>query len=173
MKKVFIASAIAMAMSAGSAMAANQQAEVQFLGVVTEKTCDITPDVNGNTTNLVQLGTVGKGETGQWIDFALKAKNPADAGCTSLTNTNTATVVFQGALDTSGLTNTSGSATDATVALKTKNAKADQDIKQNMNSVDFEANKIVNEGYKFQAQLTGGQVAGTFESALAYAVTYK
>ncbi|HCU1619356.1 TPA: fimbrial protein [Escherichia coli] len=173
MKKLFIASAIAMTMAAGSAMAANQQAEVQFLGVVTEKTCDITPDVNGNATSVVQLGTVGKGETGQWIDFALKAKNPADAGCAALTNTDMATVVFQGPLDASGLTNTSGSATDATVALKTTNAKTNQDIKQNMSSVDFVADKIVNEGYKFQAQLTGGQVAGTFESALAYAVSYK
>lgn len=175
MKKVILASAIAMTMASGSAMAADQQGEVQFLGVVTEKTCDISPDVNGTTTAVVQLGTVGKTEQGNWIDFALKAKNPADAGCTALTNNDTATVVFMGPLSATGLENASGSATDASVALKTVNAKdsATQEINQSKSAIDFEANKIVTEGYKFQAQLTGGQVAGTFESSLAYAVSYK
>lgn len=73
MKKVFIASAIAMSMAAGSAMA-SQQADIQFLGVVTETTCDITSSVDGNVTDVVQLGTIAKGAQGQEKDIVLKAK---------------------------------------------------------------------------------------------------
>ncbi|CAD6106152.1 fimbrial protein [Escherichia coli] len=177
MKKVFIASAIAMAMASGSA-AANQQAEVQFLGVVTEVTCDITPSVNGNTSSVVQLGTIQKGQSGQWVDFALKAKDPAAAGCAGLTGANkVATVVFQGPLGDKGLENTSGTATDATVSLKTVNAKdtAEQTINKTTNSINFAAEKILSDGYQFKAQLNSDNVtgtAGTFDSALAYAVVY-
>ncbi|EFA3718433.1 TPA: hypothetical protein OBQ40_003318 [Escherichia coli] len=67
MKKLMIASAIAMAMTVGSAMAADlgsQQKEIQFLGTVSEVTCDISAVVDGAVDNVVQLGTVKKGEMG-------------------------------------------------------------------------------------------------------------
>lgn len=177
MKKVFIASAIAMAMTAGTAMA-SQQAEIRFHGVVTEKTCDIAPEVNGNATSVVQLGTVTKGSDGEWKDFVLKAANPNDAGCTALTNTDTATISFMGALDNDGLSNDSGSATGAYAAVKAVNAKATStaEIKKTNSSVEFDASKVTGDGFQFQAQLkaSGANVtAGTYESALSYAVSYK
>ncbi|ENA9683519.1 hypothetical protein ACWAT1_004295 [Escherichia coli] len=176
MKKVFIASAIAMSMAAGSAMAANQQSEVQFLGTVTEVTCDITPSVNGNAHNVVQLGTVEKGKPGTPVDFALVAKDATQAGCAGFTDQNVATIVLQGALGDAGLNNTNGSATGAHVELKTLNGKdtAEQEIKKGSNTVKFPAKTILTDGYKFQAKLVSEATgtAGTFDSALAYAVTY-
>ncbi|EFD5296533.1 fimbrial protein [Escherichia coli] len=172
MKKVFIASAIAMSMAAGSAMA-SQQGEIQFLGVVTDTTCDITSSVDGNVTNVVQLGSITKGAQGQEKDIVLKAKDAA--ACTSI-NGKTATIKFVGDLVDNGLNNTNGSAQKATVTLKTVNGKgtAEQVVKKGSNSVTFDADKATGDGYKFKAQLVSDSTgtAGTFESALAYAVTY-
>ncbi|EAB8636065.1 hypothetical protein XS28_22885 [Salmonella enterica subsp. enterica] len=174
MKKLFIASAIAMTMAAGSAMAANQQAEVQFLGVVTNVTCDVNANVNGNTTNTVQLGTVSVGEPGQPVEFALKAADPTAPACQSLSDQQTATVVWQGPFIAEGLSNASGTAGDAKMTLETVNAKttAVQQLNSAKTSVDFEANKIT-DGMKFKAALKGGNDVGTFVSAAAYAVSYK
>ena len=173
MKKVFIASAIAMSMAAGSAMA-SQQADIQFLGVVTETTCDITSTVDGNVNSVVQLGTVQKGQEGQDKNIVLKAKDAAT--CTGLTG-KTATIQFVGDLGDNGLNNTNGSAKNATVKLKTVNGKDTlvQEVKKGSNSVTFDAEKVTTDGYQFKAKLvsaTNGCTAGTFDSALAYAVTY-
>lgn len=173
MKKVFIASAIAMSMAAGSAMA-SQQAEIQFLGVVTETTCDITSTVDGNVNNVVQLGTIQKGQQGQDKNIVLKAKDAT--ACTGLTG-KVATIQFVGDLGDNGLNNTNGSAKNATVTLKTVNGKdtTEQEVKKGSNSVTFDAEKVTTDGYQFKAKLvsaTNGGTAGTFDSALAYAVTY-
>lgn len=173
MKKVFIASAIAMSMAAGSAMA-SQQAEIQFLGVVTETTCDITSTVDGNVNNVVQLGTIQKGQQGQDKNIVLKAKDAT--ACTGLTG-KVATIQFVGDLGDNGLNNTNGSAKNATVTLKTVNGKdtTEQEVKKGSNSVTFDADKVTTDGYQFKAKLvsaTNGGTAGTFDSALAYAVTY-
>ncbi|HGB9752373.1 TPA: fimbrial protein [Escherichia coli] len=172
MKKVFIASAIAMSMAAGSAMA-SQQAEIQFLGVVTETTCDITSSVDGNVSDVVQLGTVQKGQSGQEKNIVLKAKDTTT--CTGLAG-KTATIQFVGDLGDKGLNNTNGTAQDATVELKTANGKTNavQEVKKGSNSVEFEADKVSTDGYQFKAKLVSASTgtAGTFDSALAYAVTY-
>ncbi|EKJ5521418.1 hypothetical protein PJL89_003069 [Escherichia coli] len=178
MKKLMIASTIAMTMAAGSAMAAtnvgNQQNEIQFLGVVTEVTCDLDAVVDGAVNNVVQLGTVKKGEDGQEKNIVLKAKQGTT--CSGLDN-KTATIAFRGPLGTNGLENANGTAKGATVALVAKNSKtADQSITKNLNNIDFQADKVNTEGYKLTAQLKSDAAtgtAGTFESALAYAVTYQ
>ncbi|EIQ9201871.1 hypothetical protein LV681_004915 [Escherichia coli] len=178
MKKLMIASAIAMTMAAGSAMAAtdmgNQQNQIQFLGTVTEVTCDIDAVVDGAVNNIVQLGTIKKGEEGQEKNITLKAK--AGTTCAGL-DTKTATIAFRGPLGTDGLENANGTAKGATVALVAKNAtQPDQSINKDRSKIDFQADKVNNEGYKLTAQLksnTATGTAGTFESALAYAVTYQ
>ncbi|EIM8776668.1 fimbrial protein [Salmonella enterica] len=177
MKKLMIASAIAMTMTAGSAMAADQQSEVQFFGVVTSVTCDIDSSVNSNATNIVQLGSVAVGAEGAPVDFSLKAQDPNGAGCKALAG-RTATIAFLGALGDNGLENGTGTATKAHVALKTLNGKttAEQEIKKGSSSVEFEGDKLISgEGYQFQAKLVSesGGTEGTFDSALAYAVIYK
>ncbi|EOC6713705.1 hypothetical protein ACI6NS_004794 [Escherichia coli] len=177
MKKLMIASAIAMAMTAGSAVAdtmGNQQNEIQFLGVVTEITCDLDAVVDGVTNNVVQLGTVKKGEDGQEKNIVLKAKQGTT--CSGLDN-KTATIAFRGSLGANGLENTNGTAKGATVALVAKNSQTpDQSITKNLNHVTFQADKVNTEGYKFTARLKSDAATGTagsFDSALAYAMTYQ
>lgn len=177
MKKLMIASAIAMTMAAGSAMAAGQQSEVQFLGLVTSVTCDISSSVNGNATNIVQLGSTSAGNSATPVNFTLKAQDPTASGCTAL-GTKTATITFQGPLGVNGLENGAGNATNAYVELKTLNGKTnpEQAIKKGSNSVVFEGSKLISGGgYQFQAKLVSGAGGseGTFDSALAYAVTYQ
>ena len=170
MKKLIIASAIAMAMTAGSAMAF--QGDVQFFGNVTAATCDVTPEVGGNVSSMVQLGTVSISGTGNEIPLVFKAKNATGGDCQTLTG-KTATVSWNGPLTEQGIANQGGIAKDAYVILTSTNAKNDKAITKNGNAVDFDADKVNGDGFAFKAQLKGGTVAGDFQSAAAYAVTYQ
>lgn len=72
MKKLMIASAIAMTMAAGNAMASS--GDVQFFGNVTEVTCDVTPEVGGAVTDMIQLGTVTKNGKGKRSTLRLRLR---------------------------------------------------------------------------------------------------
>ncbi|HCP1359050.1 TPA: fimbrial protein [Escherichia coli] len=170
MKKLMIASAIAMTMAAGSAMAS--QGDVQFFGNVTANTCDVTVEVGGNVVNMIQLGTVSTNGTGDEIPLVFKATNAQGGDCQSLGG-KTATVAWAGPLTDKGIANSGGLANDAYVILTSTNAKSDQAVTKDDNSVDFEADKVVNDGLAFKAQLKGGTTPGEFKSAAAYAVTYQ
>lgn len=170
MKKLMVASAIAMSLMAGSAMAS--QGDVQFFGNVTANTCDVTPEVNGNVTDMIQLGTVSVGGTGDEIPLVFKATNANGGDCQSLTG-KTATVAWGGPLTDQGIANQGGLADDAYVILTSTNAKSDQAVTKDGNAVDFEADKVIADGLAFKAQLQGGSTPGDFRSAAAYAVTYQ
>lgn len=182
MKKLMIASAIAMTMTAGSAMAS--QGDVQFFGTVTAKTCDLVVDQGGAVVNMIQLGTVNNGGTGSGNDigeektFALK---PAvGANCSNITTANMAW--SSPAMTVNGIGNQSGKATDAHVKLVAVNStgkvqtdtNADKVIKKDQNTVDYTitGTGLADEGFKFKAQLVGGTVAGDFNTAAAYSVAY-
>lgn len=182
MKKLMIASAIAMTMAAGSAMAA--QGDVQFFGTVTAKTCDLVVDQEGAVVNMIQLGSVTNGgslagtDVGAEKTFTLKPK--AGAGCSSITTANMAW--DSPAMAANGIGNQSGKATDARVKLVAVNStgkvqtdtNADKEIKAGQNTVDYTitGTGLTDEGFKFKAQLIGGTVAGDFNTAVAYAVSY-
>lgn len=168
MKKLMIASAIAMSMAAGSAMAS--QGDVNFFGNVTEVTCDVTPEVGGTVTDLVQLGTVNQGGTGDEVDLVIKATSAA--GCTQLAG-KTASIAWTGNLTTDGIGAQGGLAQDAYVILKPANGNDDTAITSADYVADFDATKATTDGFKFTAQLKGGNTPGDFQSAAAYAVTYK
>ncbi|HII3146300.1 TPA: fimbrial protein PefA [Citrobacter braakii] len=170
MKKNLLAvSALALAVMSGSALAAN--GEVQFLGVVTDTTCDLKPEVGGTVNNLVQLGTVAKSTAGTVVNFALKA-DAAQAGCAALTGK--ATIGWAGPFSNNGLKAQSGLATDAWTKIDTVNA--DTTPAQNINSTHlsslFDATKLTSDGAKFTAQLNGGLIAGNYQSAAAFVVAY-
>ncbi|MBS9139699.1 hypothetical protein KEQ58_23630 [Escherichia coli] len=182
MKKLIIASAIAMTMASGAAMAADentaQTGEVTFIGSVTAATCDLAPSVGGVMTDVIDLGTVDVGEPGVEKPFAL-VKKPGTA-CT-LTATNTADVTWGGKFTAEGLANTQGTAEKAHVVLTAKGYNEAGDSDQSITSADqtvkFEKaqDKLNADGFKFTAQLkseTGG-TAGTFLSTAYYSVAYK
>ncbi len=177
MKKLLIASTIAMTIASGSAMAADTAAPVQtgtveFVGVVTTGTCDILVSVGDKETNIIDLGTVVKGQRGTPVSFALKAK---DASNCVLSDNGAAEVLWTGDLGLNGLVNSKGSAQAATAYLQAMNTKnGDQLITSNNSTVVFDANEVVNEGLKFQATLDSSVrgTAGTFSSTGVYAVAY-
>ena len=172
MKKLMFASAaIAMTMVAGSAMAS--QGEVKFFGNVTAATCDVIPEVNGSVANMIQLGTVSTGGSGKEIPLAFKAKDAQGQNCQSLTG-KVASVSWDGPLNAQGIANQDGGAEGSYVILTSTNAKSDQAITKANNIVEFDASKAISaDGLAFKAQLKGGSIAGDFQSAAAYAVTYQ
>ncbi|HAV8880433.1 TPA: fimbrial protein [Escherichia coli] len=170
MKKLMIASAIAMSLMTGSAMAS--QGDVQFFGNVSATTCDVAPEVGGSVTDLIQLGTVTPNGTGQEVDVAFKAKNPAGGGCTAL-NGKTASFAWAGNLIAEGIGAQGGLAQDAHVILKPANGTTADAITSANNVATFDAEKATTDGFKFKAQLKGGATPGDFQTAAAYAVTYQ
>lgn len=171
MKKLMIASAIAMTMAAGSAMAST--GDVQFFGNVSATTCNVTPEVGGAVTDLVQLGTVTPNTAGAEIDVVFKATNAQGAGCTNL-NDKTASFAWSGNLNANGIGAQGGVAQDAYVILKPANGKDSNPVTSADHVADFDATKLTTDGgYKFTAQLKGGATPGDFQTAAAYAVTYQ
>ncbi|HAX4953552.1 TPA: fimbrial protein [Escherichia coli] len=173
MKKIILASAIAMSLLATGANAA-QNGQITFLGAVTQDTCDLSPEVNGAGVNQIDLGTVKIGAAnGTPVDFKL-VKNPAPTNtCTGITAGKIATVSFMGNLTNQGVENQGGSATGAYAVLVAKNAQtANSEIKAGKDSVTFDATKLNTDGFQFSAELKPGQTAGDFRSAVSYAVAY-
>ncbi|UCQ26595.1 fimbrial protein [Edwardsiella tarda] len=173
MKKIIIATAVALTLGSSTAMAA-QQSDVQFFGNVSAITCDISPEINGSVSNVVQLGTVAPNtESTAPANFALKAVTPVSQACKDLTDAQTATIAWYGPLDGEGLTNQGGAATGAVALLATKNGKTQlvQDVTSSNSSVTFEANKVLT-GFEFTATLKGGATPGDFRSAAAFGITY-
>lgn len=170
MKKLILASAIGMTMVAGSAMAS--QGELQFFGNVTAQTCDLEAEVNGAVNKIIQLGTATVNGEANPVDFVLKAKDPT--ACTEADKLG-AHVSWMGNLTADGIGNQSGSAVGAHVELKGKNAKAgnDKPVSSSVTKIEFEQGKLAGDGLQFTAQLKGGAVAGDYNSAVAYAVTYQ
>ncbi|MEF4154883.1 fimbrial protein [Escherichia coli] len=177
MKKLMIASAIAMTMAAGSAMAA--QGDVQFFGTVTAKTCDLVVDQEGAVVNMIQLGSVTNSGSDAGVEKTFTLKPAAGASCSTIT---TAKMAWDShAMTANGIGNQSGKATDAHVKLVAVNSNkvqtdtnADKEIKAGQNSVDYTitGTGLTDEGFKFKAQLIGGAVAGDFNTAAAYSVSY-
>lgn len=172
MKKVILASAIAMSLVSGASLAAS--GDLQFIGSVTDTTCDISPEINGVAKNVVQLGTAPINGTAPEVQLSLKAKDSAAAGCQALTNTGTATVDWaSAAMNPQGLGIQSGAATGSYVKLKSVNAKTLATISQSASSADFTANLVTGVGYQFTAELNAGATPGDFQTTAAYTVSYK
>ncbi|HDN1277601.1 fimbrial protein [Escherichia coli] len=170
MKKRFLLSLVAMSLFSGAASAA-QNGQINFLGAVSNTTCDIAPSVNGSANNQVDLGIAAPNGTGLAVPFSLKATNVQ--GCTGLTG-KTAHVTWQGNLNNVGIENVGGSATDAYVSLKTVNglSSAVQRVTSTNPSVDFNTDVLKNDGMKFTAQLAAKATEGDFVASTSYAVVY-
>ncbi|EGA8468189.1 fimbrial protein [Citrobacter freundii] len=174
-KQLFAVSALALSVMSGAALAAPQ--DVQFVGVVTDVTCDIKPEVNGTTGNYVQLGTVAASATGSDIPFVLKADAGTGQGsCGSQLTGKTATVSWVGPFDATGLASKTGSATDAVALIKTVNSSATSQVTMTSNDTqaEFNAANLTNgTGLKFTAALKGGTQKGDYISSAAFLVQYK
>lgn len=177
MKKLMIASAIAMTMTAGSAMAAlgdaGSQGQVQFLGTVAAKTCDVVVEGDGAVNNLIQFGQVAKNGNVE-KNFSVKLKDP-----TCVDNMTKAHFTWASpAFTTAGIGIQSGEATDAVVELKavsegnTTNDTALITSANNAVTFDLVQGKV-SEGFKYNAKFVAKNKVGSFETAAAYSVVYE
>lgn len=170
MKKFFACTLIALGCMASTAHAGT--GEVRFVGVVTDTTCDLVPEVGGSINNLIQLGSAAIDGKAGLKEFALTL-NPAQSDCTALSDEKIATISWSGPLNENGLGNQSGIATDAWVNIKTVNASGTQkDIKSTDHAANFTGAALKAKGAAFTAELNGGKIPGEFASAAAFVVAY-
>ena len=175
MKKLMIASAMAMIMATGSAMAGVKQAsqgEVQFVGAVAATTCDVIVSADGAVNNQVQFGVVNVNETKN-KDFKLSLKDPS-----CINGSNKATFEwYSPALGDTGIGNQSGTATGSYVELKAKSGVTNNPSRIDAitalnNSVDFTVTQAVM-GFEYTATLHADNTPGSFETAASYTVVYE
>ena len=127
-----------------SGMAQAGEKEIQFVGSVTAVTCDIDPSVDGSTSIMPGV-TVSLTWTGDKFT-------------------------------TDGLGSISGTATDAHVQITALNAKSQGDfIKASATTHEFAPShlKTGGKGLQYKAVLKGGSVAGDFQTAAKFNLTYK
>ena len=177
MKKLMIASAIAMTMTAGSAMAAvkaGSQGEVQFVGTIAAKTCDVVVSGDGAVNNQIQFGVLEAGaDKTRQKEFTVKLKDP-----TCITAGDTAKFAwFSPALSGEGFKNQSGTATKAYVSLNAKDGETNTPNRHDAitdvnNAVQFTATQP-EAGFVYQATLHAGTEPGSFETAASYTVVYE
>ncbi|MII49969.1 fimbrial protein [Salmonella enterica subsp. enterica serovar Bredeney] len=173
MKKIILTTAVIMASLGVINGASAASGEVQFIGAVTAKTCDLTPEVNGSVTNMIQLGTAAIGSAASPVDFSLKP-DLSQADCEALSDSTAVTIGWGGQFNDKGLGIQSGTATGSWVELVSVNSiKTNTSITSSVSSVDFKGDKIKSDGAQFKATLNGGSVAGDYRSAAAFVVAYK
>ncbi|HBM9250536.1 TPA: fimbrial protein [Escherichia coli] len=174
MKKLILTSVIAMAMSAGVAQA--NTGDLQFIGSVSDVTCNIVVENDGVVTNVIQLGTTTPGAKAAPVDFALKAADPT--ACTLDAVTSAEVAWASPTINSTGLGNGGGTATGTNMTLTAVSATGGaKPIKKGSNFATFTAADVNGNGFKFQAQLDAetsqAATVGSFTAAAAFAVAYK
>ncbi|HFL4980891.1 TPA: hypothetical protein ACG34Y_004926 [Escherichia coli] len=175
MKKLMIVSAIAMTMAAGSAMANVQQGsqgEVQFVGAVAAKTCDVVITGDGAVNNQVQFGVVNVSDIAT-KEFKVSLKDPK-----CISGSNKATFAwYSPALSDTGIKNQSGTAKDSYVELKGKDGATNTPSRTDLitalnNSLDFTVSQA-EMGFEYEATLHAGTTPGSFGTAASYTIVYE
>lgn len=163
------------AVISGSALA--NTGTVNFIGAITDTTCDIVGEQDGAQGSTIDLGTytvaaVNAGTT-DIIDFSL-AGTKADGSACALADGKSVDITWtpaSGAWDANGLQNT-GTATGAAVKLMDKDSTPFSAVKDTVTyaAADTTAGKL-----PFKAQLvkSGTATAGTVTSSVKFAVAYK
>ncbi|UUR73845.1 fimbrial protein PefA [Enterobacter asburiae] len=171
-----ILATLVLCFASGYVMAGENMGDVQFLGVVSDETCNIQPDVGGATTSLVRLGSVKTSTTaggdgsneGTPVAFSLKPT----AACAE-TMSSAVFGFSSSSLNSLGVGNSSGTATDANMILTAINATGGPvEIKQGSTTVEVPITDLNTTGAEFTAQLMGGTIAGEYNSTVVYTVYY-
>lgn len=173
MKKI-VASAIAMSLLALTGSATANTGQVEFIGSVTDQTCNIYPEVGGLVKSTIDLGTMKADGTGaQEVKFKLV---PDSKECLDKTS---ASVGWQSAgFNAAGLANMKGDATGAAIELVAVNSKtADEKVTYNKQNIEFGDGATAIGAFEFKTKLvksgTAAATPGTVISTASYAVAYK
>ncbi|EGQ9864753.1 type 1 fimbrial protein [Vibrio parahaemolyticus] len=176
MKKVSLATIILASLASSSVFA--NTGTVNFIGSITDTTCDFTAEQDGAQTNNVDLGTwavskVMDGST-EVKSFSLVGKKEDGSVCEvgGGKSVDVSWIPVTGSWDAYGLQNT-GTAKGAAVKLMDKDDNAFSTVKTSVTYSDTEA---TDGRLPFKAQIvkTGANVeAGTVLAAASFSVAYK
>ncbi|MHA6607414.1 fimbrial protein [Photobacterium damselae] len=174
--KVVFTALILGLVSSGTAFA--NTGTINFIGSVSDTTCDFVGEQNGAQTNTVDLGTytianVNSGSTSV-IDFSLIGKKSDGTACEVAAgkSVDISWVPASGVWNPLGLQNT-GTATNTAVKLMDKDGNAFSPLRY---TVNYLAADVPGGALPFKAQLVksgGDATAGTVVSAVKFAVAYK
>lgn len=177
MKKISLAT-ILLASLASSSVFANT-GTVQFIGSISDTTCDFTAEQDGAQTNNVDLGTWStdqvSNDTTEVVEFSLVGKNGETGDVCVLSSDQSVDVSWipaSGSWDAYGLQNT-GTAKGAAVKLMDKSNAVFSTVKTNVtySDTDIEDGRLP---FKAQIVKTDAEVkAGTVLSSAAFSVAYK
>ncbi|MDU1193359.1 fimbrial protein [Hafnia paralvei] len=165
-----------------SFLALNSTAEtLSFIGSVNSTTCDVKLEVGGSATNVVNLGSVGLNappDPSNLVHFSLKP-DLTQAGCAGLTSQNTVTISWMGNfnVDSFGfkglLGAQSGNATDAAIYWTYEREPwPAQFVTRDTPFITIPGDDFLKMGAQFNVLLIPGRLAGTFQSAAAYVMSY-
>ncbi|HIF9480323.1 TPA: fimbrial protein [Photobacterium damselae] len=161
-----------------SASAFANTGTINFIGSVSDTTCDFVGEQGGTQTNTIDLGTytianVNSGSTNV-VDFSLVGKKSDGTACEVAAgkSVDVSWVPASGSWNPLGLQNT-GTAVNTAVKLMDKNGNAFSSLRD---TVNYLAADVSGGALPFKAQLVksgGDATAGTVISAVKFAVAYK
>ncbi len=139
-------------------------------------TCDIAIYVDGVIAQDIYMGNVTLGGTSAKRTFVVKAADPSKPECrifaTSGKYTNARITLASGALNNQGLGNWLGTASDAWVRITPVNALNNNNVTFSNSVILFPIDKLISDGFQFDAFLNGVKNAGTYQSGVALTVAY-
>lgn len=155
---------------------------LNFIGAVTNITCDVYVEVNGAPGNVVNLGraVIGQPDGKNAADFVLKP-DITHSGCAGLTAQNNVIIAWSGNFSVDvflfqGLLGAqSGTATDSGLYWyyhRPGLPDAPQFVTRTTPSVILSGDRFLQEGANFHVVLVPGALAGVFQAAAAYVVSY-
>ena len=163
--------AIALIVSSMTAAHASSDT-VNFIGVVTSVTCEISIEVEGVDTpsNIVDLGTIATSTTGTAVEFTIMSESSTGGECAATTG---AKVIWSGSTMTSTGFDNSASATaiDTIMTLTGKPAIGDVAITTASTVVSFTTAEVA-AGMPFEAQMASSNTPGQFNTTATYSVNY-
>ncbi|MBO2656073.1 hypothetical protein I6M49_21760 [Shewanella algae] len=168
---VFVAS-----VASTNVMADENTGTVNFTGSVSKITCNIEPEINGGEVNTIQLGVVGADETGDLVSFSLRPTpgSSCDLGDDTTGIKSSSVTWVSSALNSVGLGNQTGAASDAYALLKSAGSSPSDVTRDNPVASFTRADLTGNAGaMPFTIQLKAGKTVGAYAASATYLVAYE
>ncbi len=160
-----------------TAVIAGEYGDTRFSAKVFCGTCDIAIYVDGVIARDIYMGSVTLGGTSTKKTFVVKAADPSKPECrvfaTSGKYTNAKITLSGDDLNSKGLGNFAGTASDAWVRITPVNALKNNDVTFSNSVILFPIDKLISDGFQFDAFLNGVKKAGTYRSKVVLAVVYQ
>ena len=152
--------------------------DVQFTGAVNNGSCDLTVQVNGVETNMVNLGVVPRNSLHLMLDdnyISMYARifqlvpDMSQQGCQSLSSDPVVKIKWSGGMDSRGLINLTGTAYDAVAGFMgggDRGSLITEGTESEFTGADFSG------GAEFFVWLGGGNDTGPFETRSSFSIVY-